>query len=141
MEFHGKAIINAPAKEVYRTLLTTENYPLFDKNCIKISGNIKLGSKILLHSKTDGHRKIRIKVSELIENKKIVWETNLPFKIVSVVRTFLIIAKDDYTTEFHITEVSSGFLLPLVKQKIPDMNTYFTDFARGLKKFIESRSS
>ncbi len=34
-EFRAKAIINAPAEDVFQTLTNLDAYPQFDPNCIK----------------------------------------------------------------------------------------------------------
>ncbi|HXW52619.1 MAG TPA: SRPBCC domain-containing protein [Myxococcota bacterium] len=136
-EFRAKAIINAPAAVVFQTLTNLDIYPDFDPNCIKIEGRVLVNSCIKIRSKLSPDRLFKVTITELKPNEKMVWEAGLPFNLFKGVRTFTVIAKDDQTTEFEMVEVISG-LLPHVKM-LPDMSAAFSDFAKGLKRFIEAR--
>lgn len=138
-EFRTKAIINAPAAVVWQTIMDISNYPRFDPNCIKIEGVIKAGNHIKIYSKSRPNRGVRVRVTELLKDDKMVWEAGLPLNLFKGVRTFTVIAKDDYTTEFHMVEIFNGLLLGLIANVIPDMSDAFSQFSKGLKSFIESR--
>lgn len=138
-EFRTKAIINASADMVWKTITDSSLYAQFDPNCITIKGAIEQGKYIKIRSKLSPNRVFTVKVNEMKPHERMVWQSGLPFNLFGGVRTFTVIAKDDQTTEFHMEEVFSGHLFNLFKNQLPDMNDAFRQFSQGLKKFIESR--
>jgi len=138
-EFRARAIINAPAAAVFQTITNLEAYPKFDPNCIKIDGVMELNGRLKIQSKLSPNRIFDVTVSEFKPNEKMVWESGLPLNLFKGRRTFLVTAKDDQTSEFEMVEVFTGLLANLICKSIPDMNEAFSDFAKGLKRFIEAR--
>lgn len=138
-EFHTKAIINASADLVWRTLTDSTLYPEFDPNCLGIEGAIKMGNSLKIRSKLSPNRVFKVTVSELKPQELMIWESGLPLNLFTGKRTFSVLAKDDQTTEFHMSEIFSGYLVGLFANKLPDMNQAFAQFSRGLKGYIESR--
>lgn len=138
-EFHTKAIINASADLVWKTLTNSKLYPEFDPNCLGIEGVIKTGNSLKIRSKLSPSRVFKVTVRELKPGERMIWESGLPFNLFTGRRTFTVLAKDDQTTEFHMTEIFSGYLVGFFAHKLPDMNEAFSQFSRGLKGYIESR--
>lgn len=138
-EFRARAIINASAPEVFKTLMNLESYPKFDPNCIKIEGEMMEEGLLKIRSKLSPNRIFKVRITTLKPHEKMVWESGLPFNLFKGVRTFTVMPKDDQTSEFEMAEVFSGPLLALFAKAIPDMTPAFLDFAKGLKRFMESR--
>ncbi len=138
MEFRSKIIINASSDIVFNIIARADNYMLFDSSCLKIEGEIGLGKTIKIYSKLRPERAFKVRVTKLLNNQLIVWETGLPFNLFKGVRTLSVLAKDDQTSEFNIEEKFSGYLLKLFKKNIPDMTENFDNFAKSLKKHVES---
>lgn len=132
-EYRTKAIINAPAAIVFKIITDASCHPIFDPNCIKIEGAMKQGKYLKLYSKLSPKRIAKVRVREIKPNELMVWENGLPFNLWRNVRTFTVIAKDDYTTEFHMVEVLSGPLLTWIEKWTPDLTDSFTQFSKGLK--------
>lgn len=139
MEYQSKIVINASGEQVYNVISNPQHFSHFDPNCLKIEGTLKLGQKIKLYSRLHGKKPLKMRVSVLVRNHKMVWVCGWPFNLFKRERIFTISAKDDSTTEFRIAEVYSGALLSLFRKKIPNMHTEFQLFTKGLKKFLESR--
>jgi uncharacterized protein YndB with AHSA1/START domain len=138
-EFRAKAIINAPAAEVFKTITDPKAYPRFDPNCAKVAGHIEKGRSIVMFSRHKQAGSERMRVRELFPDEVMVWEFVLPLNLLKRVRTFKVIAKDDQTTEFQMIEIQSGYLVDFLVNRLADRNLIFEQFARGLKKFMESR--
>jgi hypothetical protein len=138
-QFHAKAIINAPAKVVFKTITELSSYPNFDLNCLKIDGILKEDNILYIYSKLRPKRALKVKVREIIDNEKMVWESSWPLNIFKQVKKFIVIAKDDSTSEFQIIEEFSGFLIKVFKNIIPNKNKILRQFSLRIKCFIESQ--
>lgn len=136
MKFQAKAVINASAKEVFRVLSDTALYSQFDPHCIMASGEVEEGRLISIYYKDDTAE--RFKVISLTKDQKIVLERALPFDLFVVVRTFNIMAKDDFTTELRRSDEGRGLLLWIFKDKIPKREQ-LREFCLGVKRYLESR--
>lgn len=138
-EFRAKAIINAPASAVFKIISDADAYPKFDPNCERVDGRIELGKKIVFVSKSKQYRIMRIRISDMTPDEGMIWEFGLPLNLLRGVRTFKVIAKDDQTTEFQMYEIQSGHLFNFFGKILPDQSHTFEQFAKGLKRYIESR--
>lgn len=136
MKFQAKAIINAPAKDVFRILSDTALYSQLDPHCIRASGIFAEGNVINMYYKNDIIEKF--KVISLTKDQKIVLEKSLPFDLFDIIRTFTIIAKDDFTTELRRSDEGRGLLLWIFKNKIAD-RAQLHEFCLHIKRYIESR--
>lgn len=56
------------------------------------------------------------------------------------VRTFTLTPKGNGVTEFAMTEVFSGLMLPMIKGSLPDFRDAFETYARDLKRAAEGGS-
>jgi hypothetical protein len=139
-EFRARAVINAPAIEVFKILMNLEAYPNFDPNCVKIQGKMIEDGLLKIESKLSPNRIFKVKITELRPHEKMVWESGLPLNLLKGVRTFTVLAKDDQTSDFEMVEVFSGPLVGILGKAIPDMTTAFAEFAKGLKRYLESRA-
>ncbi len=137
-EFRAKAIINASARNVFAALVDNEAFPQFDPSCARLEGRLERGAKIKFVAK-DKAQSFTAQIILLRSPNEMVWQFGLPFHLLNRERTFTVIAKDDQTTEFHISETQSGPFLDIFMKKLPDQNQAFLHLAKGLKKFIESR--
>jgi uncharacterized protein YndB with AHSA1/START domain len=80
-EFRTKAIINAPAATVWKTITDGTLFPKFDPNCISLEGAIDKGRTIKIRSKLSPKRVFTVTVSELKAPELMVWESGLPFNL------------------------------------------------------------
>jgi ligand-binding SRPBCC domain-containing protein len=106
-KFHSKAIINAPAKLVWEIITKKENFPFIDPNCLNLDGIISEGQYLQVHH---AHGKYKTKVHKIEPLKLMIWQSALPLNLYKRIKMFRVIAKDDQTTEFHVSEVFQGYL-------------------------------
>jgi uncharacterized protein YndB with AHSA1/START domain len=138
-EFRARAVINAVAVDVFRVLTDASCYPQFDANCARVDGTIEHGQRIKIIAKAP-KRGINIRITNITpHDMSMTWEFGLPLNLLKRVRTFKVIAKDDQTTEVQLCEVQSGHLCEFFRRRQPDPTLSLQQFARGLKKYIESR--
>lgn len=138
-KFSAKAIINAPAKVVWATIIDLNAHPEFDPNCISIEGVVTKDHWLKINHKQGRSKTRKVKITTLKPNEIMVWESKLPFNLLNNTRIFTVIAKDDQTTEFHMVENIDGLLPKVFTNIIPELDSSFSAFAKGLKRFIESR--
>ena len=136
-EFKAQTTINAPADRIWPILTNTPAYPEWDPFCDKIEGTVELGAKIKAFSKLSPGRGFAVKVTELVENEKMVWQGGMPLGLFKGVRSFVLTPKGDGVTEFTLREVFSGPMLGLIGKSLPDMSEAFAKFAEGLKARAE----
>ena len=68
-----------------------------------------------------------------------VWSWSMPLAMFKGERTFTLTPKDG-GTEVYCGEQFSGWMLFAFGRMVPDLNSAFQDFARGLKAQAESAS-
>jgi hypothetical protein len=54
------------------------------------------------------------------------------------VRTYTLVPKGDGTTDFHMIEVFTGLMLPMIAGSLPDFGPAFDTYAADLKRAAES---
>lgn len=139
LEYKTAITIDAPADEVWAVLLDTKAWPQWDPFCEKIEGEVALGNTIKAFTKLSPGRAFGVKVTQLVENERMVWSGGMPLGLFKGERTYSLTAKDDgKTTEFRMREVFSGPMLRLIGKSIPDMSEAFDAFAAGLKERSEA---
>ena len=65
-----------------------------------------------------------------------VWTGGFP-PVFKGVRTFVLQARPDGSTDFAMDERFSGLMLPFVKRALPDFGPVFTNYASDLKREAE----
>ncbi len=136
-EFEARTTINAPADKVWSILIDTEAYPEWDPYCDRIEGQLALGNKIKAFSKLSPGRAFPVKVTQMTENQKMIWQGGMPLGLFKGVRTFSL-EPNTQGEEFRRHEVFSGPMLPLIAKSLPDMSGRFEEFVQGLKARAEA---
>lgn len=136
-EFSATTTIEAAPERIWAVLMNTSAYPEWDPYCDKIEGTIALGGKIKAFSTLSPGRAFPVKVTELVQNRKMVWSGGMPLGLFKGERTFTLTPKGAGTTEFTVREVFSGPMLAIIGRSLPDMAEPFAAFAAGLKKKSE----
>ena len=136
-EFATTTTIHAPPEDIWAILLDAEAYPIWDPFCEKLEGEIREGGTLRAHTKLTPGRAFKLKVLELVPNRKMVWRGGMPLGLFKGVRTFTLTETDD-GVEFSMREVFSGPMMKLIGGSIPDMTEAFDAFAEGLKARAEN---
>jgi hypothetical protein len=130
--------INVRAKpEVIWGLLTNAaNMPKWNTTVISVEGKIAPGEKISLKSISAPERTFNLKIAEFNPPTKLVWGDGAA-PMFKGVRTYTLSPKGDGTTDFTMTEVISGLMLPMIGGSLPDFKPVFEQYARDLKREAE----
>lgn len=135
METKVSINIQASPEKIMALLTDAPNFTKWNSTIVSIEGEIKQGKKIQLISKLDPKRTFKLKISEVSTNK-MVWKDGFA-PMFTGVRTFLLTPKADGTTDFSMSEVFKGLMLPLIKGSLPDFKPNFEQYAFDLKKAVE----
>jgi hypothetical protein len=136
--YEASAVIDAAPEKVWSVLLSTSAWPEWDPFCDRIEGTVAPGAKLKAFSKLSPGRGFPVRVSELVENQRMVWSGGMPLGLFKGERTYAL-ARDGARTRFEMREVFSGPMLALIGGTIPDMTEAFQAFASGLKARAEAQ--
>jgi hypothetical protein len=135
--------IHAAPERIWALLTDARAFPAWNSTVTSLEGDITLGSTLALKVPLDPKRTFRPKVTRLDrgssnENEKMEMEWSDGFApMFRGVRTFTLTPKADGMTEFAMTEVFSGLMLPLIRKSLPDFGPAFEAFARDLRRAAE----
>lgn len=135
--FEASSVINAPAESVWKVLVDSASYPSWDSGVTKVDGTIALGNPLKLYVTAFPGRAFPVKVAELEASKKMTWRGGMPLGAFTGVRTF-VLASQGSAVKFTMREEFTGWMLPLIGSKMPDLQPSFDQFVNGLKKRVES---
>lgn len=135
--FSATTDIHATPEAIWAILTDASRYTEWDPGMDKLDGLIAAGQTLAIRAKISPNRIFKVKVSEFIAGRKMVWRSGMPLGLFKGVRTFLLEPQADGKTRFSLQEEFSGPLLPLIGGSLPDMNPVFAAFAEGLKKRAE----
>ena len=133
--------IQAPPERIWGLLTDASGYTDWNPAVLGIDGNIAEGERIRLKSIVNPERTFKLNVSDVRENRSMVWWDGMPLGLFKGVRTFELTPNDDGTTKFSMEEVYSGLMAPMITKSIPDMTDSFEQFADGLKAAAEGHGS
>lgn len=120
-----KKYIDAKPETVWNILINGSNYVNWNSTITMFEGEIKNGGKIKLKSYLDDKRVFKLKVKEMITNKKLVWGDGMGE------RTYLL-ERSGKGTIFSMTEKIGGPIFPLFAKMIPPFDESFEKFAHDL---------
>jgi hypothetical protein len=135
MQTSVAANINAPADRIMGLLTDSKNFTKWNSTIISVDGDIKKGETISLVSKLDPKRTFKLKVAEQTPTT-LIWKDGFA-PMFSGVRTFTLQINSDGSTDFTMTEVFKGIMLPMLKGSLPDFKENFEQYATDLKNAAE----
>jgi len=127
-----EAALPASPEVVWQKLINIEELLRWDSMLIELDGTIGPGGKIKLRSAISPKQTFSLKVSKFVPNKKMVWSSGMG-PLFKGIRTYDLKPHPD-GTHFHMHETFSGFMLPLIQNKLPDCDTLFGTYIKDLKK-------
>ena len=137
-QFEAKTTIEASPEEVWKVLVNVKSWPEWDKYCERIEGEVILGQKVTAYTKLAPGRGFKVKVSELKENKYMVWSGGMPFGLFTGKREWILNDLGESKVEFVTRETFSGPLVKLFGAKLPNLDEPFQAFVVGLKQKVEN---
>lgn len=140
LQFSASTKINAPAETIWNILTDASKYTEWDENMLKLDGTIAPGQALTITTRLDPKRAFKPKVTEFEPNRRMVWQSGMPFGLFTGARTFLL-QPDGDGVKFSLTEEFKGLMLPMIKGSIPDLNPVFQKFVEALKARAESAAN
>jgi uncharacterized protein YndB with AHSA1/START domain len=128
--------IRAKPEKIWALLTNAANIPQWNSTVISLEGRIALNETVKLKSTSSPDRTFNLKVSEFIAPTKLVWEDGFA-PMFKGVRTYVLTPKGDGTTDFSMTEIISGLMLPMIGGSLPDFKPTFEQYAADLKRESE----
>ena len=127
--------IQADASRVWGLLTDAEGFPRWNSTVSGIEGRIREGERLRLRVPgTD--RTFTPRVSGVVPQERMTWTGGFA-PMFKGVRTFLLTARPDGSTDFSMDERFAGLMLPLVRRSMPDLGPVFERFASDLKREAE----
>ena len=129
-----KAELDASPEIVWKKISSVNEIKSWDSMIMEIEGEIKNGGKVALRSAISPEQKFKLKISDLVPNRQMTWSSGM-YPLFRGVRQYKL---NDHggRTGLVVEEVFDGWLLRLMKNKLPDCETLFGTYARDLKRAL-----
>jgi hypothetical protein len=125
----------ASAETIWSLLTDAKGFPRWNSTVSGVEGEIRDGERLRLRVPgTD--RTFTPKVSGVVPSERMTWTGGFA-PIFKGVRTFVLRARNDGSTDFAMEERFSGLILPLVRGSMPDFGPVFERYANDLKREAE----
>ncbi len=128
--------IAAPPERIWAVLTDAQAFPRWNSTVTSLKGKIALGERLELKVPLDPKRTFRPRVTKLEPNRGMEWSDGMA-PMFKGVRTFSLTPKGSGRTEFEMTEVLRGLMLPMIKGSLPDFGPAFEAYAADLKRAAE----
>lgn len=125
-------MIQADASVIWSILTKASDYPRWNSTIVSLEGEIVDGGKIQLVSTLDPKRTFKLKVKELIAEKRLVWGDAMG-------QRQFILENTNEGVLFTMSEKIGGPLFPLFARLIPSFDESFEQFANDLKRESETK--
>jgi hypothetical protein len=128
--------IRASTGRIWALLTDAPGFQKWNSTVSNIDGVIALGESLKLKVPIAPDRVFKVKVSEFVPDKRMVWRDGAA-PMFQGVRTYTLTAKPDGSTDYAMSEVFSGLMLPMIAKSLPDMGPVFETYAADLKRAAE----
>ena len=127
--------IMAKPERVWAIMTNAGDFPRWNSTIKSIEGSIASGQTIKLVAAISPKRVFNLQIIEFVPGKKMVWsDGNAMFK---GVRTYTFNPKPDTTTDFSMSEVYTGLMMPMIAGSLPDFAPVFEQYMADLKREAE----
>lgn len=128
-----RILIDAEASIVWALLTNAKDFTRWNSTVTSLEGNIAKGEKIKLKSTLDEKRTFKLKVKEMVPNKRMVWGDGKGERVYTL-------EKNGDGVAFCMTEKIGGLMFPMYAKYLPSFDESFEQFAADLKKEAETIS-
>ena len=136
LEYAVTIRVKAPAARLWQLLTTAEDFPRWNSTISSIEGDIRQGHKLAL--RVPGvDRTFTPKVTVFDPGRRMVWSDGMA-PMFTGVRTFELSSQGATSTDFSMTEVFRGVMLPMIRGSLPDFTSAFDTYAADLKRAAEA---
>ena len=139
MEYSIGINIKAKPDKIWAIMTNAADFPRWNSTVKSMEGRIGLGETVKLVATIAPTRSFNLKVNEFVPEKRMVWgdeKTNPMFK---GIRTYTLTSKSDGSTDFTMSEVYTGLMLPMIAGSLPDFIPTFEQYASDLKREAEQK--
>lgn len=139
MEYSAGTNIKASPNQVWTLMTNAADFTRWNSTIKSMDGRIGMGEVVKLVATIAPTRSFNLKVIEFVPEKKMVWtdeKTNPMFK---GVRTYTLTSKANGSTDFTMSEVYTGLMLPMIAGSLPDFRPTFEQYVSDLKKEAEKK--
>ena len=137
-KYESQALIEASPENVWAVLHDIGGWSSWDSGAIGVVGRLQPGEKLRIRSSAAPGRVFPVEVSVLDPGRKIELRGGMPLGLFHGVRTYTLRPQAEKSTLFTMREEFTGPLLPMVWRSMPDLQSSFDQFARGLKQRVEA---
>jgi hypothetical protein len=138
MDCSVRCDIAASPERIWALLTNADGFPSWNSTVTSLKGEIAVGKKLELNVPLDPKRTFTPRVTRLEAHSLMEWRDGVA-PMFQGVRRFVLTPKGE-VTEFAMTEVFSGVMLPLIKRSLPDFRPSFETYAADLKRAAERSS-
>lgn len=124
--------IGADQAVIWALLTNAADFSRWNSTILSIEGEITQGEKIKLKAALDPKRTFKIKIKEVIPERKMVWGDAMGNRV------FTLTKQGENRVLFHMSEKIGSFMFPLFASQIPPFDDAFEQYAADLKKEAES---
>src|SRR5215212_3016085 len=135
--YEASSTIQASPAAIWKVLTDGPGLSTWDSGVESVAGQIALGEKITVRSKSSPGRAFPVTVAEFVPGQRMVWSGGMPLGLFKGERTFTLKAEGGAATRFSMREEFTGPLLPLIWKSMPNLGPTFEQFAVDLKKRAE----
>jgi hypothetical protein len=128
--------IGANPDRIWALLTDAGGFPRWNTTVTSIGGTIAPGQTLELKVPTAPTRTFKPKVTAFEPGKSMVWSDGMA-PMFKGVRTYELAPAPGGSTDFTMTEVFSGLMLPMIKGSLPDFAPVFETYAADLKREAE----
>ena len=128
--------IAASPERVWSLLTGAHAFPSWNSTVKSIDGEIAEGNTIKLVATVAPERTFKLKIGQVVPARGMVWSDGFA-PMFKGVRTFTLTPQGERTT-FHMIEVFSGAMLPMIAGSLPDFKPIFEQYAEDLKRAAEN---
>ena len=128
--------IRAAPERIWQALTDAKDFPRWNSTVTQIDGDITLGESLQIKVPIAPTRVFKVKVTEFEPGRLMVWRDGAA-PMFQGVRTYRLVPKVDGTTDYAMSEVFSGLMLPMIANSLPDMVPVFETYAADLKREAE----
>jgi len=129
-----EAELDAGPEIVWKKISSVKEIKSWDSMIMEMEGEIKNGGRVALRSSISPEQKFKLKISNVVSNRQMTWSSGM-YPLFRGVRQYKLNDKGG-RTELIVEEVFDGWLLRLMKNKLPDCQTLFGTYARDLRRVL-----
>jgi hypothetical protein len=133
LEYTVSVAVAAPPDAIWRRLTDASGFPGWNTTVKSIEGDIALGNRLVIEVPIAPGRKFKPKVVAFEPTREMVWADGFA-PMFTGRRTFTLAPNADGTTQFTMTEVFKGIMLPMIKGSLPDFRPVFDQYAADLQR-------